>query len=592
MKTAWDLSLLYSSLKDPRIEQDMKKAERATAQFAKKWKGTKKYLSSPLVLKEAIDEYQELINISSGAPYLYAMYRKILNTHDKEAEAVTAQLDERLSKLSVCIEFFGLSIGKIPKEKQSTFLKHKALAPYAYFLSQIFEHSSHDLTEAEERILTLTSDIRYGRWVQATDNILNAHTVSWKGKKIPLAEAQEKVSMLPMEERRALHIKINEVYKAVAPVAEGEVNAVITNKKIGDELRGYKTSYEATVKGHGNTMKSIESLVKAVEETYPVVHKFYKHKAKLLKEKVLMYADRSAPIGIVKHEYSFEQSVEIVRKAFFNLKPEYADIFDRLLNKGQVDVFPKTGKEGGAFCSSNTGTPTFVLLNHVGKVRSLMTLAHEMGHAIHAERSKTQPAIYQGHSTAVAETASTFFEQVVFDALFETLSEEERLVAFHDHVQDSIATIFRQVAAFKMEVELHDEIKKKGYIPKEQMAAIHNKHMSSYLGKSVMLQEDDGYAFVSWSHIRRFFYVYTYAYGLLVSRALYARVKKNPQAIEEVDAFLSAGGSMSPKDIFKKVGLNVESPTFWKMGLASMEADIEQFCSMGITKPKKAKSVR
>lgn len=579
MTTEWNLNLLYKDLTDPGIEEEMQRAEKETQKFVDTWKENKEYCVDAKTLRTALDQYQGLIETSGAKGYLYAMYRKILNTHDKEAEALTARLDERFSKLSVLTEFFMLSLGKIPLDIQNTFLTDEVLAPYRYLLSKVFEHAKYDLSEKEERILTLTNDMRHGRWVQATDNIVNAQSIEWKGKTIPLSEASNLISTLPKAERRELHTLLTAVYKQVAPIAESEINAVYTNKKIIDELRGYTTPYEATVKGDDNTLKSIESLIHTVKKYYSIAHRFYAHKAKIIGEP-LTYADRSAKVGNIEKQYTFEEAVVIVRTAFKNIKQEYADIFDRLLNNGQVDVYPRLGKEGGAFCSSYSTTPTFVLLNHIPEVRSLMTLAHEMGHAIHAERSKVQPLIYRGHSTAVAETASTFFEQVAFDALIQILPPHERAIALHDHIQDSIATIFRQVACFSMEEALHMEIREKGYIPKERMADIHNEHMGAYLGEAVSLTHDDGYMFVNWSHIRRFFYVYTYAYGLLVSKALYAHVKENGSAVEAVDAFLSAGDSMSPTDIFKKVGLDVESETFWETGLKSFEKEIVMFEAM------------
>jgi oligoendopeptidase F len=582
MKTSWDLSLLYSSLDDSRLEADMTRAERLVKKFEKKWKGEKTYLTSARVLKTALDEHQTLIETSGAAPYLYAMYRKVLDTSDKAAEALMARLDERHAKMSVALEFFLLSLGKIRKEKQKEFLKSVPLKPYKHFLEKIFEHAEHDLTEAEEKILTLTGDVRRGRWTQLTDNILHAKTVSWKDETLPLPKAQNLIHTLRKEDRRALHALVNEVYRDVAPVAEAEINALYTDKKVMDELRGYKTPYEASVKGYDNSLKSINALVEAVQGSYPLAHRFFAHKAKLLGEKTITYADRGARIGNTTKTYSFEEASAIVREAFGALKPEYGEIFDRLLENGQVDVFPKIGKEGGAFCSSHVGTPTYVLLNHIDDVHSLMTLAHEMGHAIHAERSKTQPPIYQGHSTAVAETASTFFEQVAFDALLSTLPPEDRVIATHDHLQDAVGTVFRQIACFRMEEAMHREVREKGYVSKERFVEIHNEHMRACYGPSVTLTPEDGYFFVTWSHIRNFFYVYTYAYGLLISRALYAGVKKDPRAIDAVDAFLSAGQSMSPKQIFKTTGLDVESPEFWKKGLMSIEKDLEEFESMNV----------
>jgi oligoendopeptidase F len=317
------------------------------------------------------------------------------------------------------------------------------------------------------------------------------------------------------------------------------------------------------------------ALVATVTKRFDIAQRFYKTKAKLLKEKSLTYADRTAHIGKIDKKISFNEAAAIVRTTFAKLKPRYAEIFDRLLENGQVDVYPKAGKSGGAYCSGMVGQPTLVLLNHVENAHSLLTLAHEMGHAIHTEQSKNQRPAYQGYSTVTAETASTFFERAAFEALVGTLSAKEKIIALHDKIQDDISTVFRQIACFNFEVDLHKEIRAKGLLPKEDIAALMNKHMSAYLGPAVKLESEDGYFFVSWSHVRRFFYVYSYTYGSLTSRALWERIKKDPKFIDVIDKnFLQAGGSANPETIFKNCGLDLTKPMVFLEGLKSIERDV------------------
>jgi oligoendopeptidase F len=129
-------------------------------------------------------------------------------------------------------------------------------------------------------------------------------------------------------------------------------------------------------------------------------------------------------------------------------------------------------------------------------------------------------------------------------------------------------------------LRLHNEVRAKGMVAKEEIAKILNKHMESYLGKIVKVKENDGYFFVSWSHIRRFFYVYSYAFGQLVSKSLYAKFKEDNSFITEVEKFLKAGGSKSPEDIFKDIGIDVTSPSFFQDGLKSIERDIKNLESL------------
>lgn len=576
MKTDWDLSLLYANLDDPRIERDQKQADKAIAAFAKRYQADKKHLKNPQALAKALADFEKLILLPASRAGYYAAYRKELDVEDKAAEALIAKLDERATKRGNKLLFFTLELGKVPKPLQKKFLGSPVLKPYRYWLKQLFDTAKYDLSLPEEKILSLLSSVSYDRWLQATENILNKKTVVHDGKTIPLPEAEALVQNLPTAERRVLYGSIRSVYESVGDIAESEINAVYTSKKIEDELRGFKAPFEATILGYQNDSKSILAMIEAVTKKASVAHRFYEVKRKLLKEKKLTYADRAAHVGEIQTRVPFEKAVALVRETFAELDPQYADIFDRLLANGQVDVRPKKGKSGGAFCSSSVTTPTYVLLNHIDNFESLKTLAHEMGHAVHAERSKTQRPFFQGNPISTAETASTFFETAALKKFIDLLPREERIIALHDTVQDNIATVFRQVACFKFEQALHAEIHRDGYVPKERIADLMNEHMGAYLGPAVELSREDGYFFTHWSHIRRFFYVYTYAYGQLISKALHRELEKDPALIRKIDGFLAAGESEPPYDIFKSCGLDTKHPDIFLEGLKSIEKDVAQ----------------
>lgn len=576
LKTSWELNkLFYSSLKDPKLAKAVEAGEEAVDAFVEKYKADKRWLSEPKILAQALSAYEELSLESSAAPIMYANYRKELNANDKEAEALMNTLGERYTKRGNKTLFFELELAKISEQAQKKFMHAPELKRFRYYLKRLFETAKHNLSEPEERLTGLLSDVSFGRWLQAMENLLNTRTVK-SGKKMPLNEALMSVSKLPTKKRRALHKAIMAELKDLSDVAESEINAVVSRKKIMDELRGFEEAVDATILGYENDRKSVMALTEAVTAHFDISKRFYRVKAKLLKERKLTYADRSASVGNVQKKITFAEAAEMVRKTFYKLHPRYAAIFERLLQNGQVDVYPKAGKTGGAYCSHMVGEPTMVLLNHVDNANSLLTLAHEMGHAIHSERSKTQKPVYEGYSTVTAETASTFFERAAFEALVAELPEKEKLIALHDRVQDDISTVFRQIACFNFEVEMHKLIRERGLLTKTQLAELMNKHMTAYLGDAVALVPDDGYFFVAWSHIRRFFYVYSYAYGQLVSRALWERVQKNKKFINKVDEFLTSGGSASPEDIFKKCGLNLYQPKVFLEGLKSIEKDVEE----------------
>lgn len=575
-KTEWDFSLFYKSEEDLQIEKDVEAAEVAYLEFENKYKNNDSYLSDREKLLESLKDYEDLDVKTCSKPLTYFQYQRDINSSNVKAEANLNRILARYMKAGNKIVFYSLKLGKIPKEKQDEFLKDSKLKHFHYFLKQIFDTAKYDLSEPEEKILNLLSQPGRYMWISGVDKLLSKQTIKHKIKEIPLPEALGLISGLPTKERRNLHKKVMEKMKNVSDFAESEINAVYTDKKIKDELRGFKEPYDATILGYQNDPKVVLNLVKTITSNFKISHHFYKVKAKILKEEKLTYADRSATLGKIKRNFNFESTRELVSNTFGKVSTKYKEMFDQFLKKGQIDVFPKKGKTGGAYCSHSLNTPTVVLLNHTNDLRSVTTVAHEMGHAFHSELSKIQSPIYQGYSISVAEVASTFFENFIFDELYETLTPKEKIIALHNQINDDVATVFRQIACFNFELDLHKLIREKGAASKEEIAKLMNKHVSSYMGPIVKLEEIDGYFFVNWSHIRNFFYVYSYAYGQIISKSLYAEYKKDKKFLSKIEEFLKAGGTASPETIFKNIGIDVESSGFFEIGLKSIEEDIKK----------------
>jgi len=575
-KTKWDLSNIYKGDAKTSVSKDLAQIKKSYLAFAKKYRKDKKHLKNAGALAKAIKESESLsANPANERPYLYFAYRTSLNAQDSEAQAELAKLIDFYTELSNEVEFFSLEIGKIPKKLQKKFLNSKELKPFKYFLKKLFETAKYDLSEAEEKIMNLKSAPARSMWVSGFSKLVSKQTVKFEGKNIPIAEAFAKIPGLKTQKRRTLHKGIMKTLENISDFSESEINAIVTDKKINDKLRGFKTPYEATVKGYENDLQTVEDLVEAVTKNFSIAHKFYKIKAEMLKEKKLNYADRGAKVGKVEIKVPFKKAVVKVTKSFTKADPEFGKFVTEMFNNGLVDVFPKVGKSGGAFCSSSMNIPTYILLNHVDDFRSMTTLAHEMGHGIHAKYSKKQRPLYEGHTIATAEVASTFFENLVFEEELKNVSPKEKMVLLHDKISDDISTIFRQIACFNFENELHLRIRSEGFLQKEDIAKLMNKHMKSYLGPVFKLDPTDGYFFVNWSHIRNFFYVYSYAFGQLVSDALYERYKKDNTKIKDVIEFLSSGGSDSPENIFKKIGINPNKKLF-KIGLNRIKANIDE----------------
>lgn len=569
--------LFYTSPRDPQITKDIASAKRAILAFEKKYKNQTGYLKSDTKLLQALNDYTRLHEKAFDSKPLY--YLGLLLTAESDntiARALQNKLSQELTEYGNKVIFFTLNLGKIPVKQQKIFLRSKKLKKYHHFLEQIFVWGKYDLSESEEKIKNHLSTPAYSMWKEGVSKVRSQQTVRFKGKDIPIEEGINMLSTLPKGQRRKLWNDIVDTYgENVGDFAEAEMNALLTYKKTMDDLRGFKHPYSSRILSNENTEKEVAMLAKVVTEHYPLCHRFYNLKKNILGLSHLEYVDRLARIGKINRKFTYLEALKRTQRAFEAFDPEFREILDFLAARGHIDVMPKKGKRGGAFCASTYGHPTMVLLNHTPTFTSVTTLAHEMGHAIHAEMSKGQLPMECEAGIAIAEVASTLFENTVFDDLFETLNDKEKIIALHDKINASMATIFRQIAFYNFEVELHETFRKEGYLSKSTMGNMFNTHMEAYLGKAMRMHERDGNSFIYVGHFRNPFYVYAYTYGELISSALYARYKADPSYVKEIKYFLSAGSSMKPSDMFKHIGIDTTKPSFFKEGLKNIEQDID-----------------
>lgn len=578
IRETWNLSLYYTSETDPQIEADIAATETAYRSFAKKWRG-KAFTTDTDLLLHALTESEAMAgNPTFSRPARYFWLRSCIDTKDTNATKQLALIQNRLRKASDQVLFFSLELAQVPKATQKQLLRDPKLASFRYYLDRLFAGATHHLSEAEEKIISLKSRQAYGRWVDMTDKIITERHITWKGKSIALPEAIELINVQSFGDKPKLWKRITTEMKQIGEVAEHEINAIVTDARTEDELRGYKHPYSATVQSYQDSEAALQSLRDVVgTKGFALSRKFYEIKAAYHGVEQLDYSQRNESIG-KDATISFTDAVTICRDVFYDIHPRYGELFDSMLEQGQIDVWPKAGKSGGAFMSAQSGQPINVFLNHVVDFKSLETLAHEMGHAIHANRSmSTQRPFYDGHSTVTAETASTLFENLVFDAVYEQVDEQTKFVLLHDRISRDISTIQRQIAFFNAELDIHESVMREGGLTNEELATLMNKHLAAYLGKGVKLTPEDGYTYVYVSHLRMGFYTYSYAYGLMMSSIMAARFKADRSYAETIDQFLCAGESKLIKDIYKDAGIDTTKPDTFASALTKLEQDIKTF---------------
>ncbi len=584
-KVCWDLSLLRNENDDTNIEEEKKLVEKKSYEFINKWKDRKDYLEDPIVLMEALSEYEDWVaNFGTSGNFGYYFYlRSAQDQNNPKLKAKNNQINDFAQKIANDIRFFSMRIAKISEKDQKKFLEYEGLQKYKHYLETSFVDAKYLLSEKEENILSLTSKTGFSNWVDMLDDFLlkeerKVLLENGKKEKKPFAEIMSLISSQNKEVRDFANKVLNEILEKHSDVAEYEINSVLHSKKIGDELRKMRRPDLARHISDDIDSEVVDTLVESVSGRFDISNRYYELKSKLMRVDKLEYHEKNVPVGEVDKEYTYAKAVDLVLKVFKNLDKKFFDIYHKFIKEGRIDSHPKKGKSDGAFCVYNKiSQPIYILLNHTDKLNDVLTMAHEAGHGINDELMREkQNALNFGTPTSTAEVASTFMEDFVLEDILKEADDELKLTILMQKLNDSVSTIFRQIACYKFEQDLHKRFRKKGYLDKKEIGRLFQKHMSAYMGEFVEQSKGSENWWIYWGHIRNFFYNYSYASGLLISKSLQNSVKENPKFIEKVKEFLSAGLSDSPKNIFVKMDIDITDKTFWGKGLNEIDKLLEE----------------
>ena len=580
IKTEWDLSCLMNEDDLKNKDKELNKYTRDNKYFVNKWKSRNDYLESPGILKEALDEYEMLIRkyLGGGVSGYYFILKSFIDQNNSSIKAELNKIQDVVIRNTNEIEFFINRLSKITKDRQKIFLNAEILKPYKHYLEILFKNSSYLLSESEEKILNIFSPISYDNWIKMTSDILSREkrtVLDEKGNKVfkVYSEIWSNTIDKNKKVRDSSASALNDILSKNSDIAENEINSILQYKKSQDELRGMK--YPDLQRHLSDDIDSevVSSLIKAVQSKYDISRKYYELKSRLMGVKKLKYHERNVEYGNINHKYSFEEASEYVGRALKKMDDEFYKIYEEMLSKGRIDVYPKEGKESSEFCASLLlEKPAFILLNYSGYVSDITTLGHEMGHALNdALVRKNQNALNISVPLSTAEVASIFMQSFVLDEIFTDSSDEEKIILNMMVLNDAVSSIMRQVSCYNFELELHNEYRKKGYLPKEEIGNIFQKHMNDYMGDYVEQSKGSENWWIAWDHIRSFFYVYSYAGGYLLSEYMRKRYLEDHRFIHKVKTFLSAGSSVSPGSLFLDLGMDISKESFWNYSLKQIE---------------------
>jgi oligoendopeptidase F len=590
--TAWDLEPLVEGEGPAGVESRLAAALKRAETFAERYAGQLGELDAD-GLREAMQELARIYDLI-GRAGTYAALRFSTDTVDPANGALLQLAEERGTAIETTLLFFDLEWAGLEEQRAEQLLEGEGLDFCRHHLRNVRRYREHLLSEPEEKILSEKSLTGAGAWTRLFEELTSAIEVQLPGERaaggagdapgagerVALDIALSRLSLPDREQRR---ITAQAVTEALTPGLRTRAflfNTLLADKGVDDRLRSYPHWLAARNLANEASDESVQALIEAVRRRSEIPRRWYRLKARLLGLERLADYDRMASVTEDEASFPFAQAREIVLDCYSGFSPELGEVAKGFFDERRIDAPVRPAKRGGAFCASAVpSVAPYVLLNYTSRRRDVLTLAHELGHGVHFALAARQGIFHQGTPLTLAETASVFGETVVFGRLLEQdTAPASRLALLAENLEDTIATVFRQVAMNRFEDLVHTARREEGELSVERFGELWTESQSELLGDSVEVTE--GYR-SWWSYIPHFIgspgYVYAYAYGQLLALSVYERYEQTgadlvPRYLE----MLAAGGSRSPEELGSIVGIDLADPGFWDSGLDLVERQLQE----------------
>ncbi|MBU6329163.1 MAG: M3 family oligoendopeptidase [Acidobacteria bacterium] len=518
------------------------------------------------------------MNDRLGRAGSYVSLQFSVDTADPERGAAMQRFQEQATALGTRVIFLELEWAEVDDARAMRLVREPVLAFCRHYLESARRYRPHLLTEPEERILAEKDITGSSAWSRLFDELTSAILVELPTGTVSLEQGLSRLGSPEREERR---IAAEAVTAALEPGLRTRAfvfNTLMADRTTDDRLRNYDSWVASRNLANQASDESVEALVDAVVARYDIPQRWYRLKADLLGVDRLADYDRNASIASVEEEFSWSEATRIVLDSYGSFSEELAGVVQRFIDDRWIDAPVRPGKRPGAFCAYTVPSAhPFLLLNWTSRRRDVLTLAHELGHGLHAYLAREQGIFHQSTPLTLAETASVFGETVTFGRLLaDTTDPAARLALLAESLEGQIATVFRQVAMNRFEDAVHTRRRTIGELSIDDFGDAWESTQRTMLGEAVEITP--GYR-SWWSYIPHFIgspgYVYAYAYGQLLALAVYATYEERGDSF--VPAYLDllrAGGSRSPEDLGRLVDVDLADPGFWDGGLAIIDRQL------------------
>jgi oligoendopeptidase F len=598
-ETAWDLEPLLDGEGEGGVQSRMEQGLTRAQAFAERYAGQLEGLDGAGV-GEAMAELAEIYELV-GRAGSYAALRFSTDTAAPENGALLQKVQEGETQIATTLLFFELEWAALSDERAEELLAGEGLDFCRHYLRNARRYREHLLTEPEEKILAEKALTGASAWSRLFEELTSAIEVALPGAGGPSVDGPSgrgetqaaadvetvaldvALSNLMSGDRELRRSTAEAVSAALAPGLRTRAflfNTLLADKATDDRLRRYPSWLAARNLANEASEESVQALIEAVRGRNEIARRWYRLKARLLGVERLADYDRMAAVTEDEVTFSFAEGREIVLDCYSSFSPELGALAKRFFDERWIDGPVRPAKRGGAFCASAVPSAhPYVLLNYTARRRDVLTLAHELGHGVHFALAARQGVFHQGTPLTLAETASVFAETVVFGRLLaEDSSPASRLALLAENLENTIATVFRQVAMNRFEDLVHTNRREQGELSVERFGELWAESQTELLGDSVQLT--DGYR-SWWSYVPHFIgspgYVYAYAYGQLLALSVYQRYEQEgPELVPRYLEMLSAGGSRSPEELGQIVGIDLADPGFWDAGLDLVERQLTE----------------
>ena len=571
----WTLEDLYPSFESKEFKQDVEAYKALKGKF------------ESLTLEDSIEGITQVVKLLEESTVLTGrLYNYIHLTLATDTTHETAtQVEVQLAGVSADLQATYAKVSKFLGTIQTDITKDSFLAEYRYYFEEAKKDATHLLSDELEEVLAKMSISGGKAWSQLFDFMWSSAQGEYKGEVVTLSEIRGKAYDSDAEVRKSAYEAELKMYDAIKEPIAFSLNHIKKEVLTTSQLRGFESPLAHTLEASRMSRETLDALLEAIREYLPNFRKYLRHKAALLgHENGLPFYDLFAPVGNSSRTFSVEESKDYLIENFKTFSADLAEMTEEFFDKHYIDFYPRKGKVGGAFCANLPMIKqSRVLTNFTGSLSDVVTLAHELGHAYHGLHIENHRPLNQDYSMPVAETASTFNENIIMNTAIKEASNEEKIALIESQLQDTTQIIVDIYSRYLFESAVFENREQSFMFSKdleEMMLSAQKEAYGDGLDQSYL----HPYMWACKPHYYSTglsFYNFPYAFGGLFSKGLYAIYQEQPEGfVEKYQELLRATTVSSVEDTAKVLGVDVSTPEFWKKALAEVAESIEAFIAL------------